>query len=209
MIYIYFINVYNYYGIIKIIEMKKLLLTVFVLIISIPFVLSQTFQCGGEDTEFDLTESIVISDIVCVDNGTPDDPSDDYFSFMVTTDNISSNVLITNLPTDIEEVNDFDAIEDVNYCDGCTPPHINFNSTDVTFHLNIPSPGCTPLNLSIDWDTSRGFDESCASHILRLGQPANIPTLQTWGLILLTLLFTIFGIIFIRQSGLFYNKGTT
>ncbi len=186
--------------------MKKLLSLLFTLMISTPYVISQTFECNLMGFS---SESIVITDIVCMDNGTPDNSSDDYFSFMVTTTNISSNVLITDLPADIGDINDFVMIDNVFYCEGCTPPHINFGITDVSFQLNIPSPGCAPLNLSIDWNTGRGYEESCASHVLRLEQPENIPTLQTWGLILLTLLITIFGIIFMKRSALFYNKGTT
>ena len=60
--------------------MKNLLTILFALIISAPYVLSQTFECNRTD---EASETIVITNIVCMDNGTPNDPDDDYFSFMV------------------------------------------------------------------------------------------------------------------------------
>lgn len=183
--------------------MKKFL-TVIIVVPFLSFVATgQSFECGESN------ERITISNVVCNDNGTPDDPSDDYLSFTVTGENVSSNSVISNLPLGVhdDELNpeyfsDFDCFAAT--CD------INVNSLTLPATINVPSPGCAPLDIEIHWARIDGFplpDEGCTFPTTLMAQPpANIPALQTWGILILGLLFAILGFLVLKGRILEFRR---
>ena len=143
---------------------------------------SQSFDCGGFSVDF--------GPVSCVDNGNVD-PNDDYLSFTVTATVTDGNTGSGSIqfPTSVtvtDNMNNTDVTSNMSYEPDESP-----------YSVQVPSDGCADVAFTIDLF---GSNSSCQDlpGLLQVA-PAAIPTLGQWGLIVLSLLITVIGLVFIRK----------
>lgn len=89
------------------------------------------------------------------------------------------------------------------------PDDVSVDGTDImaneiavysgfSYNLSIPSDNCAPVNYSVSIESVSGCGE-CEFENLTLQLTPTIPTLSQWGLILLSLICLVFGVIYIRR----------
>ena len=174
---------------------QKLLFTLFLAFICYS-TYSQTFICPDITNSQTMEEAfITITGVTCDDMGNMD-PNDDVITFTVSGENGNSSQALTGFPV--------------------WPPTISMsgylNLDNMNEELNIwagnsafseivmaESPGCTPINLTLDWGGGSGAN--CGPDAILLN-PLGIavPTLTEWAIISLSLCLCIIGVVTLRQK---------
>jgi hypothetical protein len=102
----------------------------------------------------------------------------------------SGQVTILDLPDDVS-VNGY----------SLNTPNYYWIQQDGDFDFSIPSDECVPVNYSLSFITAclQGGQGNCVYPNLILAIPPTIPTLGQWGLIFLSLVSMVFGVLYLRK----------